>query len=217
MATMKGAFINLGARTLGALPNVVVFQFNPDSVTHTPTIVQPPPEDDGSGTRNARQQPGPPSESYSFNLRLDATDQVAQRNPLAVASGVLPALSALELLITPTSSIANSLSALSGSNNVRVHPPDALPPVLFFWGPLRVLPVAIVSLNITESLYDSRLNPIRADVAVNLRVLTPSQISDNRLALGAYRYSSKARETMAALNLANAAQMGAGSVLSFLL
>ena len=30
MAALKGAFINLGAGLLGALPSIVVFQFNPD-------------------------------------------------------------------------------------------------------------------------------------------------------------------------------------------
>ena len=63
MGALKGAFINLGAGLLGALPNVVVFQFNPDRVTRTPSMVQPPPKDDGSGTHNAAQQPGQPSDA----------------------------------------------------------------------------------------------------------------------------------------------------------
>ena len=36
MVTLKGAFINLGAGLLGAMPNIVVFQFNPDSMSRTP-------------------------------------------------------------------------------------------------------------------------------------------------------------------------------------
>jgi hypothetical protein len=41
MAALKGAFIKLGGGLLGALPNIVVFQFNPDRVTRTPRLVQP--------------------------------------------------------------------------------------------------------------------------------------------------------------------------------
>ena len=75
MAALKGAFIKLGAGLLGALPNIIVFQFNPDRVTRTPRLVQPPAPSSGAGTTNAAQQPSLPSESISFSLRLDASDQ----------------------------------------------------------------------------------------------------------------------------------------------
>jgi hypothetical protein len=80
--------------------------------------------------------------------------------------------------------------------------------VLFFWGPFRILPVTVTNLNITETEYDMLLNPVRAEVAVNLTVLTPSQIADDDLASGAYKYSQGVKEVMAALNLANAAGLG---------
>src|SRR3974390_3354733 len=101
MIALKGAFINLGAGLLGQLPNVVVFQFNPERVTRTPKLVQPPPPPAGNGKNDATQQVSVPTESYSFVLRLDATDQLAQGNPVAVANGILPALSAVELLMIP--------------------------------------------------------------------------------------------------------------------
>jgi len=62
------------------------------------------------------------------------------------------------------------------------------------------------------------LNPIRAEVAVSLRVLTPSQLAkDATFAQGAYKYSQGVKEVMAALNLANTAAMGlsGGISLSF--
>ena len=68
MAALKGAFINLGAGLLGALPNIVVFQFNPDRMTRTPKLVRPPAPDTGAGQRNTSEQPGKPSESISFTL-----------------------------------------------------------------------------------------------------------------------------------------------------
>src|SRR5215470_9266050 len=105
MAALKGAFLNFGAGLLGALPNIVVFQFNPTQVSRTPTVTRRPPPCKNSGSRDALQQPCPPEESMSFTLRLDATEQLAHANPLAAGSGILPTLSALELLIVPKSSL----------------------------------------------------------------------------------------------------------------
>src|ERR1043165_5501063 len=102
---LKGAFINLGAGLLGALPNIIIFQFNPVKVTRTPSLVQPPAPETGSGASDAMQQPAQPTKSYSFSLRIDATDHLASSNPIAAASGILPALSALELLMVPKRSL----------------------------------------------------------------------------------------------------------------
>src|SRR5262249_31359507 len=137
-------------------------------------LVQQKQQDDGSGKHDTAQQPGQPSESYSFSLRVDATDQLAMANPIAVASGILPALSALELLLVPKSSLTIDLFSQSGQKKPHKHPPEKLPAILFFWGPFRILPVKINSLSITETEYDPMLNPVRAEVSVNLQVCTPT-------------------------------------------
>src|SRR5262245_2650618 len=98
MAALKGAFLYFDAGLLGGLPNIVVFQFNPDRVSRTPTRIGRVPADDGSGTSDSGQTPGAPTETINLTLRLDASDQRAELNPIAIASGILPALSALELL-----------------------------------------------------------------------------------------------------------------------
>jgi len=215
MAALKGAFISTGAGLLGALPSVVVFQFNPDRITRTPALVQPPTPPSGSGTADARQQPGQPNESISFMLRLDASDQLAQANPIAATSGILPALSALELLMVPRSSMTIDLFQLGGGKSPHVPPPASLPTVLFFWGAFRILPVSITTMSITETEYDPLLNPIRAEVQISVQVLSPDQLAkDETLARDAYAYSRGVKEVMAALNLANAAQLGVSSVLS---
>lgn len=209
MPPLKGAFIDLEAEILGALPNIIVFQFNPDRITRTPARLQPPPRDDGSGSHDSRQTPGQPGETISFTLRVDATDQLAQRNPIAAASGILPALSALELLMVPRKPV--DLASLAGQKPSQ-NPSTKLPTVLFFWGPLRILPVSVTNLSITETEYDPLLNPLRAEISVNLEVLTPAQTT--KLATLAFEYSQGVKKVMAALNLANAAQIGIGSSFS---
>jgi hypothetical protein len=209
MPTLKGAFINLGAGLLGALPNIIVFQFNPTKVTRTPTLACTPPSSTGAGNQDSHHQPSEPSEKMSFTLRIDATDQLAKSNPLAATSGILPTLSAVELLMVPKGSLTLDLFKLGGGKGPHQHPPEKLPTVLFFWGPFRIFPVALTSLNITETEYSPQLVPIRAEVSVNLQVLAPGQLAkDAALARGAYQYSQGVKEAMAALNLANAVEFG---------
>jgi hypothetical protein len=215
MAALKGAFINLGAGILGALPNIIVFQFNPDQISRSPAIALPPQASCGEGTRDASHQPCDPKESISFSLRLDASDQLASLNPIAAGSGILPALSALEMLMAPKASKSLNLIKLSGDRNQgHKFPPLTLDRVLFFWGPFRILPVNITSLSITETEYDQMLNPVRAEVSLNLEVLTPSQLDNSDLGLGAYKYTQGVKQVMAALNLANMAQLAAGQSFS---
>ena len=210
MATLKGAFINLGAGLLGGLPNIVIFQFNPERVSRTPSLAQLPKTPVGAGQVDATQQAAAPTESFSFTLKLDASDQLAESNPIAAASGILPTLSALELLMVPKSAMTIDLASLAGSTSTKfVSPPAKLPTVLFFWGPFRIWPVTVNSLSVTETEYNTLLTPVRAEVAVSLQVLTPSQIDPQAtLARGAYQYSLGVKQVMAALNLANAAQLG---------
>jgi hypothetical protein len=86
---------------------------------------------------------------------------------------------------------------------------------LFFWGPLRILPIAFTSLSVTETEYDTLLNPVRADVSVNLEVLQQNQLAGDALGNAAYKYSMGVKQAMAALNLAYAVQFGVSSSLSF--
>ena len=48
-----------------------------------------------------------------------------------------------------------------------------MPVVLFAWGLGRIVPVRVVSLTITERLYDTLLNPVHAEAQVGLQVLHP--------------------------------------------
>src|SRR5947208_140873 len=147
MAALKGAFLSFGAGLLGALPNIVVFQFNPAQVTRTPSLPSPPSTSTKSGSTDVLQQPALPGEKISFTLKIDATEQLAESNPIAAASGILTTLAALELLMTPAGALSINLASLVGGNSSGpyTHPPNKLPTVLFFWGPFRILPVAITS------------------------------------------------------------------------
>jgi hypothetical protein len=92
---------------------------------------------------------GRPQETITFTLRLDATDALGDRDPLSTQVGLHPQVAVLERLLR---------APIDGGVT------------LFSWGS-RVLPVVVTGLAVNETLFDTALNPIRADVEVTLRVL----------------------------------------------
>ena len=225
---LKGAFIQFMPTFLVPLPNVVIFQFNPETLTHTWTPAAPDTTASGDNKPNPLAVKGLPGESFSFNLIMDSSDMIADGSVvaqgLATATGLYSRLCALEMLLYPTGSFtSNQLlgkvssalsSALGGSSTPSdpTVPQYMMPTVLFVWGPARVLPVRLTSLTITEKLYDALLlNPTHAEAQVGLQVLTPDEVtalSDSlkSVATVAYDFSQGFRQAMALANLANAAE-----------
>ncbi|WDT78263.1 MAG: hypothetical protein MPW14_13655 [Candidatus Manganitrophus sp.] len=134
-------------------------------------------------------------ESLSLDIRLDATDALENGDPIAGEFGVLPALSALEMMVIPRSeSVFAGLLGLSADFGFgdRQSPPV----VIFIWGRQRINAVRITDLNIQETEYNPNLNPVRVTVGVSLQVIggrNPFNI-----------FTQAQRELLAALNLANA-------------
>ena len=48
---------------------------------------------------------------------------------------------------------------------------------LFVWSKVRVVPVRFTDFSITEEMFDSSLNPIRAKVSLGFRVLTIDDVT----------------------------------------
>jgi len=124
----------------------------------------------------------------------------------------------MEMLLYPAGSGTSSLlgqatAALGlGGSATRSVPNSTVPVALFVWGPLRILPVRLIGLTITETLYDTALNPVHAEAKVELRVLTPTELEAAggdvlaQLATVAYNYTLSVRQAAALANLADAAQ-----------
>src|ERR1700733_6676423 len=112
MAGLKGALLSFmppGGLGLPALPNVIVFQINPETITHAWTEAQPPqPPSDPKVRVNPLAVTGVPGESFSFTLMLDSDEQISDGDTdpigaaLATVSGVYTRLAALELLQFPS-------------------------------------------------------------------------------------------------------------------
>ena len=113
---------------------------------------------------------GPPQETIKLDVEIDATDQLERGDGIAGSMGVYPALAALEMLLYPKSALVIANEVLLNVGVIEVIPPEA-PLTLFVWGVNRILPVRLTELSITEEAYDPNLNPIRAKVSLELRVL----------------------------------------------
>src|SRR5215216_2161071 len=137
----KGAIIGLDP--VNPLASVIVFQYNPDTLTRRLDA-----RSTGGGDTNDRSEAfrltGPPKETITLSMEVDAADQLEAVNPLAVAFGVYPALSALEMLLYPKSATVIANTALAQAGNLEIIPPEA-PMTLFVWGAQRVLPVRLTS------------------------------------------------------------------------
>jgi hypothetical protein len=162
----KGAIIGLDP--FNPLASVVVFQYNPETLTRS-LVAQTSGGDADRG--EALRLKGPPEETITLKVEIDAADQLEQGQAIATTMGIYPVLASLEMLIYPKSIPTIVNEALLAAGVIEVVPPEA-PLTLFVWGIKRVLPVRLTSFSITEEAFDPDLNPIRASVNLGLRVLT---------------------------------------------
>ncbi len=213
---LKGALVAYASALLGPVPNVVVFQYNPDTVTRTVRHRTQTSTGAEAGGRARAGEPirvtGPPAESLSLQITLDATDKLEVGDPLAVTVGVHPALAALELLLYPDSTqmLRNAALTQAGASAV---PAAEVPSVLLVWGLGRVVPVRVESLSITEQAYDPLLNPIRADVDLSLHVLSYLDLTVGSLGHGASVAHHIAKEALAQANVVDATATAVSQVL----
>ena len=208
---LKGAIIGLDPTKPTA--SVIVFQYNPDSLTRRIDA-----RSSGGGDYGDRSEAfrlwSAPMESISLSVEVDATDQLEVADPVAVASGVHPTLAALEMLLYPRTALTIANTALAQAGNSEIIPPEA-PLTLFFWGPARVLPVRISSLSITEEAFDTLLNPIRAKVDLTMQVLSYFDLKPTNPGYQIFMAHNIAKEVLANVNTGNSAQNLTSSVKLF--
>ncbi|MGH8763142.1 MAG: hypothetical protein ACREUR_07900 [Nitrosospira sp.] len=198
---VKGAIVGLDP--VNPLASVVVFQYNPDTMTRR-LEARSTGGGDTSDRSEAFRLTGPPKETITLNIEVDATDQLEAANPLAVASGVSPTLAALEMLLYPKSVSVIANATLAQAGNIEIIPPEA-PMTLFVWGPTRVLPVRVTGFSITEEAYDTLLNPIQAKVDLTLTVLSYVDLKITNPGYTLFMAHQIAKEVMATTNVVNSA------------
>ncbi|MDY6979905.1 MAG: hypothetical protein SV201_08495 [Pseudomonadota bacterium] len=218
---VRGALVEYASDFLGPIPNIVVFQFNPEQIARTLNI---PGRTDSTPEKNAqvetRQAGASPTESFTVTAHFSAADDLGKHDAASSVPrifGIGPQLAALEKMVyteggiisgaigAAVDAIGDALGSGNGSQPEKPIPREHLPPILFIWGPSRVLPVDIKSMSITEQKYDPKLNPVQAEVQIGLQVTSFPKNSKDNIGKGALSYTQSVKEAQAALNLANAA------------
>jgi hypothetical protein len=197
---VKGAIVGLDP--LNPLASVVIFQYNPDTLTRTVHARAVGGGGDTS-TSEALRLKGPPEETIRLDVEVDAADQLERADAIAGQFGVAPALASLEMLLYPKSVTVIANGVLSALGVIEVIPPEA-PLTLFVWGLKRVLPVRLTELTITEDAFDPSLNPIRAKVGLSLRVLSYDDLGLVSVGGGLFLAHQIVKEVMATIAGASA-------------
>ncbi|MEM9446423.1 MAG: hypothetical protein AAGA18_13850 [Verrucomicrobiota bacterium] len=207
----RGLLLEYGSGLIGPIPNIVIFQFNPESLSRTINVPERP---TGANSRETGQAGDMPVETLSLTAHFHAADLLKDNKILARGFGIGPQLAALEKMVQPSNIIAGLIGeaidaigdAISGGDEdvpAQPIPREKYPKIIFMWGPTRVLPVTIQSMTINEQQYDFLLNPTQAEVSITMAVQDVDPCSDDWLAKGAKTYTDIVKEAMAIANLAN--------------
>lgn len=191
----KGAILSLDPNT-GIPLGTIMLQYNPDSITRS---LKPQSVGDEPDRTEILRLKGPPIETIRCTIEIDATDQLANSDPTALSSGIQPQLSALELLVYPSSTtlIINEVLSLIGT--IEILPMESALTV-FVWSSSRITPVRINGVEITEEAFDPQLNPIRAKVALDMRVLSVNDVGFLTPAGALYMVYQLSKEALAQLS-----------------
>jgi hypothetical protein len=168
---LKGAIVAF--RPPVPVPSVIAFQINPETMSRT--LEARMAEGQGAGAGDPFRLSGAPKESIKVECVFDATDDLNAGNADAEKTGLHQRLAALETLIYPSSATVIANTVLLNLGTIEVLPANA-PFTVFIWGAKRILPVQLSGLSVTEEAFDPNLNPIRAKVSLDMKVLSYSDL-----------------------------------------
>jgi Contractile injection system tube protein len=194
---VRGGIVVMDPATARIL-RIIVFQFNPDTLTRT---LQPQTIGQEPGDRlEALRLKGPPHETIKLDAEFDATEQLEKPldapNQTVAKVGLAAQLAALETLVYPRSTqlLANDVQAQQGA--IEIAPLEA-PLTLFVWSRNRIVPVRLTDWTVTEEAFDTSLNPIRAKVSLSMRVLTVDDLGFRHRGGAVYMAYQQQKEALA--------------------
>ena len=234
---LKGAIIQFNSPLLMPIPNIIVFQYNPETMSRTLSPWAPPGNEkvkDDPKVEDDLAQPYAPVETFNLSLELDAADDLEDpvKHPVTVVSGVADRIAALEMLLYPAvdDALVPTVNATLVAPGTSLSPSQSVtwvmaqrlrvPIILFFFGPGRIVPVRITTFSVDEQAYSPILYPLRAKISLGLKVLDPSSLVDDGsaaydLAIGCYEYTFAQKRGLATAREVGNAVDGILSMLPF--
>lgn len=182
----KGALVSTPATASSFLTDnstVIPFQYNPENMQRS---VKPNMAGGESQDRTlAVMYKGPPVQTITIVIEFDASTGLENGDETELKHGVYAQLAALELLLTPTTKAILKTHKQLTKGQIEITP-FTTPNIYFVWGPSRVLPVKIENYSVDEQGFDVNLNPIKANVTLNLTVLNCSDVAQENQAYSQY-------------------------------
>jgi hypothetical protein len=189
--TLRGFIANIDVLP----PLIVTFQYNPTSISDNKAVTY------ADRTRSLCTSPekvytSGGTRTITFDLKLDGLERGTNAaNSTAVDNGISTELAKLRSFLYPMADAWATVSGLLGggsSSGKRL----AAPPTCYFGFGTKLLECVVTDIHITETMFNSALAPVRADVTVTLAVI---EDDDNAL----YKLDGLHRNALAALGLQN--------------
>lgn len=201
---IKGVLFEYG---FSVPPLALVFDFNPQAISRSRTVTIKMGEAPGNRTGYDFTSPLETSrvaqgvemaaESFSIDILLDATDQMAKGDAVARMFGVQPQIDTLRSMVEPKAqgpAGLQTLAALGGGGARAFERQETASVLIFAWG-LQLMPVFLTGVTQKEALHLPNLMPYRAEMGLTMQVIE----SNNPFTI-----AEKVRQTaMTALNAAS--------------
>ena len=196
--TTKGILVEYA---LAILPLVLVFEFNPQSLSRTRTITLKTGSAPGTQggydfllpteTPRVAQGVTVAPEILSMEIMLDGTDRMNDGEVIATQFGIEPELDTLRSMVEPKSQGPGGLQTLSslGLGGERAFQrSESASVLLLVWG-THILPVFLTSVQVTEEAHLPSLIPYRAKATLSMQIIEGNnpfyQVEKVRQVLGA--------------------------------
>ena len=178
--TTKGMLVEYA---LSIPPLVLVFEFNPRSLSRTRSVTLPTgtapgtrggydftlPTETPRASQGVQAQP----ETFSIQVLFEASDRMDQGDPIATTFGIEPELDTLRTMVEPKSQGPGGLQMLAslGLGGGRAFQrSESASVLLFVWG-THILPVFLTSVQVEEQAHLPSLVPYRAEVTLSMQVI----------------------------------------------
>jgi hypothetical protein len=204
---LKAALISLPQGL--PIPRLVMLQYNPEQLTRK---LEPNFEKTGDTPTGTNLLAGPATEKISMTARISAVDQLQDNDVTARVFGIHPQLATLEMMMFPSPTAVLKDLAEMAIGMLEIVP-SASPLTILVWGPMRVQPVQLTGYDVTEVMHDRILNPINAEVTLDMKVLTYQDFAPDQAGYYLYLANLAQRELM---SLIGTVQSGARIVESVL-
>jgi Contractile injection system tube protein len=179
MRSARGALVEY---TSTLPPLLFAFDFNPETITRTRVLTLPRDQipghrgyDFSSPSQVPRAAIGAKvqAETFTLKLLLDASDAIADKDPVAMLAGIEPSLDTLRAMLEPKTQGPGGVRKLVslGAEGKRAFQRNQTASVLLFiWG-THVLPVFLTNVTVEEQAHLPTLAPYRATVSISLQVI----------------------------------------------